>query len=412
MADGAGADHPEGPEDLADAECTVLHIDMDAFYASVEVRHDPGLRGHPVIVGGGGSRGVVLSATYEARTYGVHSAMPVSRARRLCPQALVVTPHFERYQQASSGIMAVFRDVTPRVQPLSLDEAFLDVSGTVRRLGSPAQIAALVKARIGEEQGLPCTVGVASTMFVAKLASTRGKPDGLLIIRPEEVVAFLHPLPVTALWGVGERTAETLVRLGLPTVADVAHTPVATLQRALGRQQGSHLAELAWGRDPRQVSGHAPEKSIGADETFSRDVDDPEVIRRELLRLADKVGRRLRQAGLQAQGDGARLRFADFTTITRSRTLREATDVGRELHTVVVGLYAALGLDRARIRLVGVRAEGLTAAGSTATQLSFDQPVRDRRDAELASDRAERRFGAGVVRPGSLVSPPGEDDLP
>jgi DNA polymerase-4 len=392
-----------------DAGCTVLHVDMDAFYASVEVLDRPELRGKPVIVGGG-TRGVVLSATYEARKHGVQSAMPSGRARRLCPQAIFVPPRFSRYAEASAGIMAVFRDVTPHVQPLSLDEAFLDVRGAAKRLGSPAQIAALVKARIGEEQGLPCTVGVAATMFLAKLASTQAKPDGLLVVPPAEVVGFLHPLPVTALWGVGERVAQTLDRLGLTTVGDIATTPLATLQRALGPALGSHLADLAWGRDVRTVSSHEPDKSIGADETFSHDVDDPEVVRRELLRLSDRVARRLRAAGWQARTVTLRVRFADFTTITRSRTLRTPTDVAQDLHATVCDLHANLRLERTRIRLVGVRAEGLVLTGSRATQLAFDQPLRDRRDAEVAADRASERFGSGAVRPASLVAPPAKPD--
>src|SRR6059058_887459 len=231
---------------------------MDAFYASVELRSRPELVGTPVIVGGLGSRSVVLSATYEARAFGVHSAMPMMRARRMCPQATVIQPSHGLYDEASRGVMEVFRSITPLVEPLSLDEAFLDVAGAQRRLGSPAEIAELLRARVVDEQGVTCSVGVAPTKFVAKLASARAKPDGLLVVPRDAVIAFLHPLPVGALWGVGERTEEVLTRLGLRTIGDIANTPATTLQRALGQAAGAHLSALSWGRDERLVVPHEP----------------------------------------------------------------------------------------------------------------------------------------------------------
>src|SRR3954471_7566846 len=226
---------------------------MDAFYASVSLLEHPELRGQPVIVGGSGSRGVGLSATYEARPCGAHAAMPMSRAARLCPDATVLPPDFDAYQDASRGVMAVFADVTPLVEPLSLDEAFLDVSGAVRRLGPPAQIGELIRNRVADEQRITCSVGVAATKFVAKLASSMAKPDGLIVVPPDAVVSFLHPLPVGSLWGVGDKTEETLHRLGLRTVGDIAHVPRDTLVRALGPAAGAHLHELSWGRDNRSV---------------------------------------------------------------------------------------------------------------------------------------------------------------
>lgn len=385
-----------------DTGCTVLHVDMDAFFASVSLLDRPDLRGRPVIVGGG-SRGVVLSATYEARALGVHSAMPMTRARRLAPQAVVVEPDHRAYSRVSAGVMEVFRAITPLVEPLSLDEAFLDVAGAVRRLGSPARIGELVRARVHDEQGITCSVGVASTKFVAKLASTRAKPDGLLVVPAAEVVAFLHPLPVGALWGVGERTEEQLTRLGLRTVGDLAAVPRATLERALGPAVGRHLADLAWGRDARAVVPHEPDRSIGAEETFGTDVDDPDVVRRELLRLAEKVAARLRRAGYRGRTVSIKVRFADFTTITRSRTLRDPTDVGQQVYATARALYEALGLQRARLRLVGVRVEGLVAADGAAEQLLLDAPERGWREAEQAVDRAAERFGRGAVRPATLV---------
>jgi DNA polymerase-4 len=394
---------PSGPPG-DDAGCTILHIDMDAFYASVELISRPELKGTPVIVGGG-SRSVVLSATYEARRFGVHSAMPMTRARRLCPQATVVEPSHGRYSRVSAGVMEIFRSVTPLVEPLSLDEAFLDVAGAVRRLGRPSEIGQLIRDRVADEQGITCSVGVATTKFVAKLASTRSKPDGMLVVPASGVVAFLHPLPVGALWGVGEKTEKELTRLGLHTVGDIAHTPRNTLVRALGPAAGSHLHALSWGRDERRVVAHEPDKSIGAEETFSRDVDDPDVVRRELLRLAERTAARLRTAGLAGRTVSVKIRFADFTTITRARTLPEPTDVAAVLYATARQLYEALGLDRARLRLVGIRVEGLVESEFAPHQLLLGERAQGRREVEQAADRAARRFGDGTVRPASLVDP-------
>jgi DNA polymerase-4 len=382
---------------------------MDAFFASVEVRRHPELAGTPVIVGGTGNRGVVTSATYEARRYGVHSAMPTTRALRLCPTATVLPGDLALYSQVSRSVMALFRSITPLVEPLSLDEAFLDVSGAGRRLGDAAAIGEYIRARVYDEQGITCSVGVAGTKFVAKLASTAAKPDGMLVVRPPEVIDFLHPLPVGALWGVGPKTEEILLRLGLRTVGDLAHVPARTLERALGPAAGGHLHALAWGRDPRRVVPDEPEKSTGAEETFGTDVDDPAVIHRELLRLSERTAARLRSAGHLARTVSIKVRFADFATITRSRTLDAPTDVGKELYDTARALFDALGLDRARIRLVGVRAERLVDEGSVAQQLQLGARERGRRDAELAADRAARRFGAGAVRPATLLGSRGAD---
>jgi DNA polymerase-4 len=299
--------------------------------------------------------------------------------------------------------MEIFRSVTPLVEPLSLDEAFLDVGGAVRRLGRPAEIGQLIRDRVADEQGITCSVGVASTKFVAKLASTRAKPDGMIVVPAADVVAFLHPLPVGALWGVGEKTELALTRLGLRTVGDIAHTPRSTLVRALGQATGSHLHALSWGRDERSVVPHEPDKSIGAEETFARDVDDPEVVLRELLRLSEKTAARLRSGGMAGRTVSLKVRFADFTTITRSRTLPEATDVAAVVYGTARGLFEALGLDRARLRLVGVRVEQLVRSETAPHQLLLGERSRGRREAEQAADRAALRFGSGAVRPASLV---------
>jgi DNA polymerase IV len=393
----------QGGQAPDDEGCSILHVDMDAFYALASLLSRPELKGTPVIIAGGGNRGVVLSATYEARAFGVHAAMPTARARRLCPQAAVVAPDYARYERISKAVMAVFASVTPMVEPLSLDEAFLDVSGARRRLGTPRQIAQGIRDTIADEQGITCSVGVATTKFIAKLASGLAKPDGLLVVPETEVVGFLHQLPVGALWGVGERTEEVLQRLGLRTVADIAHTPVDTLRRALGDNAGPALHALAWGRDSRAVMPPRRERSIGADETFSYDVDDPAYIHRELLKLSDRTAARVRAAGMVGRTISIKVRFSDFTTITRSKTLRDPTDVSRDIYATARALYDALGLQRARLRLVGVRMEGLMDSDQAPIQGLLDEREHGWRDADRAVDRASARFGAGAVRPASLV---------
>ncbi len=392
-------DSSEPPDDTG---CTVLHVDMDAFYASATLLSHPDLVGTPVIVGGG-NRGVVLSATYEARRFGVTSAMPMARARRLCPQATVLPPDHALYSAISAAVMETFRSVTPVIEPLSLDEAFLDVSGAMRLLGSPAVIGQHVRDTVHDEQGITCSVGVAPTKFVAKLASGLAKPDGMVVVPRDEVVPFVQQLPVGALWGVGERTEEALVRLGLRTVADIAHTPLATLVRGLGDATGHHLHELAWGRDPRPVEREQREKSIGSDQTFDYDIDDAAEIHRRLLALSERTAARMRAAGMTGRTVTLRVRFSDFTTITRSRTLREPTDSGRAIHEAAVGLFDALGLQRARIRLVGVRLEKLVEAAQAPIQGVIGEREHGWRDADRAVDRARSRFGSGSVRPASLI---------
>jgi DNA polymerase IV len=393
----------DGFQPADDTGCHILHVDMDAFYASVEIRDRPDLAGKPVIVGSPSGRSVVLSASYEARRFGVRSAMPATRAQRLCPQAVFIPPRRSLYSDVSKQVMAVFRSVTPLVEPLALDEAFLDVSGAERLLGSPAWIGAAIRRQVEAEQGLTCSVGVAPTKFVAKIASVRCKPDGLLVVPRDGVLDFLHPLPVSALWGVGQRTGEILDRLGLRTVGDISHAPLATLQHNLGAAVGSHLSALACGRDPRAVTPHTPDKSIGAEETFAADVSDPEMIRRELLRLSERTARALREAGFVARTVTVKLRLANFTTLTRSRTLAEPTDLARKIYATACALYEGSGLDRqARLRLVGVRATGLAPASAAATQLAFGDRPTGWREAEQAMDRIAERFGSGKVRPAEL----------
>ncbi len=376
---------------------------MDAFFASVSLLGHPDLVGTPVIIGGSGNRGVVLSATYEARRFGVASAMPMGRARRLCPTATVLPPDHAHYSTVSKAVMSTLRTITPVVEPLSVDEAFLDVSGSLRRLGSPSRIAASIRDTIADEQGITCSVGVAPSKFVAKLASNLAKPDGLVVVPVDEVVPFVQKLPVAALWGVGDKTEEVLLRLGLRTVADIAHTPLDTLRRGLGEAAGAHLHALAWGRDPRSVETVVAERSIGADSTFEVDVDDTDYIHKRLLALSDKVAARMRSAEVMGRTITLKVRFSDFTTITRSRTLRDHTDTSRVIYGAARELYDALGLQRARIRLVGVRVEKLVDVDRAPIQGLLDEPEHGWRDADLAVDRASARFGAGSVRPASLL---------
>ncbi|WBB75307.1 DNA polymerase IV [Micromonospora sp. WMMD1128] len=396
-----GGDPRFGP-DADDTGCPILHVDMDAFFASVEVRRRPELRGRPVVVGGVGPRGVVSSASYEARQFGVRSAMPIARARALCPGAVYLPPDFGAYSEASRAVMRIFRDVTPLVEPLSLDEAFLDVAGARRLFGPPAAIAALIRRRVAEEQRLTCSVGVGPSKFVAKLGSTRAKPDGLLVVPADQVLEFLHPLPVSALWGVGERSADALRRLGLRTVRDLAEAPPGLLRRAVGEASATHLHELAWGRDPRGVSPEQVEKSIGAEVTFDTDVTDPVEIRRALLALADKAGTRLRAAGQVGRTVSLKVRFADFRTVSRSRTLAVPTDTAREMFDTAWALWGVLA-PREPVRLVGVRMEGLAVAEETPQQLTLGAPERGWREAEAAADAAAARFGRSVIGPASLL---------
>ncbi|HEY7046156.1 MAG TPA: DNA polymerase IV [Jatrophihabitantaceae bacterium] len=404
---GRSADVPRaaGPTDGDDTGCSILHVDMDAFFASVEIRRRPELRGKPVIVGGS-TRGVVAAASYEARRFGVRSAMPMGQALRLCRHAVVLPPDRAAYSQVSGQVMAILRDVTPLVEPLSLDEAFLDVTGAQRLLGRPLEIARRIRARVADDLGLTCSVGVASTKFVAKLASARCKPDGLLLVPAADTLTFLHPLPVTVLWGVGARTAQPLHRLGVRTVGDLAGIPLDTLRRAVGVAVAEHLHALASGRDPRDVEPHEVEKSISADHTTAVDLTDEAEISRELLRLSGEVGQRLRERQWVARTVGIKIRFADFRTVTRVRTVADWVDSTATLHEIALDLYRSLNLDRPRIRLVGVKAEQFREAADTPRQLTLDDVAPAGGAVDEVADAAQARFGPTALRPATLVRGP------
>lgn len=410
-----------GPIDqgsVDDTGCHFLHVDMDAFFVSVEVRKNPELKGKPVIVGGSGGFGVVSTASYEARAYGVRSAMPMSQALRLCPKAIVIGGHHEEYGAASADVMAILREVTPLVQPLSLDEAFLDVSGAVRLLGTPRKIAELIRRRTADELALTCSVGIASKMFVSKIASTRCKPDGLLVVPARDTLRFLHPLPVSALWGVGPKATARLEALGLFTVGDVAAARPQTLYSNIGRTRAEHMMALAAGQDPRRVVPERIDKSISAENTFFRPLTDHSQIESELTRLAMKVASRLRGKQLQSKTVGLKLRVSDFTTYTRELTLERPTDVAAEMQPHIRKLWRDLErsvLSGRPVRLLGVRAGGLIDADSEPVQLTFEDTDNDAnpqqarwKGAERALDEVVARFGGGALRPASSLRRPGE----
>lgn len=388
---------------------SIMHVDMDAFFVSVELRTRPELRGKPVIVGYPAERSVVLSASYEARKFGVKSAMPMAIAARMCPSAVIIEPRHKLYYEVSAQLMAIFGSITEPVEPLSVDEAFLDVGGAIRRLGSPREIGGIIRRRVHEELGITASVGIAASKFVAKIASTRCKPDGLLLIGPDETVAYLHSLPVNALWGVGAKTGEVLARMGIRSVADVAATPPSVLKKLLGAS-GEHVYRLSWGIDPRAVTPVRLEKSIGAEETFAVDTADDALLHRELLRLSHRTAERLRSTGMVARTISLKLRYTDFSTITRSRTVHAPVDSAQLIYAVAVQLLESLGPRAMTVRLVGVRAEQLEEAAQTSLQLSFDRRDDNWRAAEQALDKVAAKFGSKSVLPARLMDPhtPGE----
>jgi DNA polymerase IV len=377
-----------------------LHVDLDAFYASVEVLKDPSLAGKPVVVGSSASRGVVMSASYEARRRGLHSAMPSVRARRLCPEAVFVPPDFDSYRAYSNRFREVLLAHTPAVEPLALDEAFLDVSGATMLFGEPSEIGARIRAMVTEELSLTASVGVARNKLVAKLASTRAKPDGLLHVPAGSTLEFLHPLPVDALWGVGGKTGETLRRLGIRTIGELARTPEAILDRVLGEGHARSLHLLANGEDGRGVVPFEAPKSVSHEETYATDLDDPQEIRRQLLALSHRVAERLRADGYRTRTVTVKFRLASFTTLTRSRTLPDATDLAADVYRTATELFEALPTARRRFRLLGVAATGLVPAG--AEQLAIARAGRWD-EAERALDRVHRRFGRTAAVPATLL---------
>ncbi|MBK5224258.1 MAG: DNA polymerase IV [Acidimicrobiia bacterium] len=389
----------------------MLHVDMDAFYVSVELLRRPELRGRPVVVGGDGARGVVAAASYEARAFGVFSAMSSVRARQLCPHAVFLAGDHALYSQVSARVMAIFREYTPLVEPLSLDEAFLDVSGVRRLHGSGATIAATIRTRVLHEEGLGCCVGVASSKFVAKLASKAAKPvaarsgtragRGVVVVEPGNEVVFVQRLPVGALWGVGPATLERLGRLGISTVAELAAVPLPHIVGAVGRASGTHLHQLAHAIDDRPVEPESTPKSVSHEETYANDVTSSTDLRREIVRQSDAVAGRLRRQGLAGRTVQLKVRFSDFRTISRSNTVSGGLDTGpaiaREAKALLDKVDVAGG-----VRLLGVAVTGLSEERSR--QLTFDDPGPDWSDASRAVDEIRDRFGDTAIGPAAAAT--------
>lgn len=388
-----------------DAGCNVLHVDMDAFFAAVELRERPELIGRPVIIGRRNGRGVVVSATYEARAFGVHSAMPMGRALRACPNAVVIEPTRGKYSAASSDVMGVLNDVSARVDVVSIDEAFLDVAGAARTFGSPVEVATHIRRRMADELALPCSVGVARVTMVAKIASTLAKPDGLLVVPVGDTIRFLHALPIGRLWGVGAKTVAMLASIGVYSVSDLAQLPPTRLAHAVGKGNATKLLALANGQELRPVAPRAAEKSIGSERTFDFDIraGDRRALDTALRAECETVAVRLRTARLTTKRVTVKIRAADFQTVERSHTLAAPTSSTQAVLTAARQLLdqAAEGIDA--IRLVGVRCDALAALASTGQQLTFDQSDTSTSLAEEVLDQVVARFGADALRRASVI---------
>ena len=387
-----------------DSAAPIIHVDMDAFFASVELLEHPELAGRPVIVGGRDGRGVVSAASYEARAFGVSSAMSMAEACRRCPQAVVLPVRHGLYSRVSAQVMSVLAEVTPVLEKVSIDEAFLDVTGARRRMGPPVTIGRWIRAEVRRRVGVPASVGIASTKFVAKLASSHAKPDGLLLIPAHATQDFLDVLPVGAMWGVGAKSEAALARWGITDVRALAAADTRTLTRILGPSAAHHLSALSHGIDPRPVSPGREEKSVGTESTFFDLVRDRDHARRVLLDQCHQCAARLRAGELRARVVVLKARGADFTTVTRSRTLADPTDLARDVWQTVESLFEALPTPPGGYRLLGVRCEGLSR-GDDGVQLLLDDDPR-RGAPERAADEVRRRWGAGAVAPASLLRPP------
>lgn len=389
---------------------SIIHLDMDAFYASVEQLDHPAYRGKPVVVGadprGGSGRGVVAACSYEARPFGIRSAMPISRAFRACPAAIFVRPRMSRYVEMSERIFDILRTYTDLMEPLSIDEAFLDVTASQRLFGPAAEIGRKMKARIRTELGLVASIGLAPNKFLAKVGSDLGKPDGFVVVAPGGERAFLDPLPISRLWGVGPKTEVRLREMGFQTIGQIARTSGEALEEALG-QAGRDLWELANGRDDRPVEPEQEAKSIGAEHTFAEDTADRALLRRTLLTLADRVGHRLRRDELLAGGVTLKFRDDRFHTLTRAVILDDPSDVGDELFRAAWGLLGRLDWKGRQVRLLGVTATRLQPAGqSAAGQLSlFGREPDMRRSLARTVDTIQQRFGSDAITRASLLDP-------
>jgi len=387
------------------SEKVIIHLDMDAFYPSVEVLDDPDLRGKPVVVGGGRERGVVSSASYEARKYGIHSAQPMATAMRLCPHAVFLRGRMSRYREISSRVFEVFQRFTPLVEKLSIDEAFLDVTGCERLFGPPVEIARKIKETVHREIGLTASAGVAPSKFVAKIASDFEKPDGLTVVPEEKVRQFLDPLPVSKMWGVGNVTREALEKLNIRTFRELSRMPVGMLERRFGKY-GIRMHELSTGVDEREVVPEHDTKSIGHEETFPEDIVDRDSVARELLFLADKVARRMRKDSLQGKTVTLKVKYGDFTSITRSSTLPAPTDDAGDIYRAVLTLLNKTEVGKRPVRLLGVSLSQLLDVRME-RQLSLfseDEAFSRKKKLNAALDSISEKFGDQIIGPGLLLN--------
>lgn len=382
----------------------IIHLDMDAFYPAVEVLDNPGLKGKPVIVGGGRERGVVSSASYEARKFGVHSAQPMATAMRLCPDGVFLPGRMSRYKEVSKQVFEIFFRFTPLVEPLSIDEAFLDVTGSIRLFGEPVEIAKKVKQVVVNETGLTVSAGVAPSKFVAKIASDMDKPDGLTVVPSDQVREFLDPLPIKKMWGVGKVTQEALSRLNVRTFEDLSRVPVGVLERRFGKH-GLKMHQLSMGIDEREVIPEHDAKSIGHEETFSQDILDKGAAKKELLSLANRVARRMRREQVIGRTITLKVKYSDFVQVTRSTTLSISTDDGPEIYSTVCRLLEKTEVGKRPVRLLGISLSQLTVLGSE-TQLGLfnhDGASKKRKELHTALDSLHEKFGEKSIRPGTLL---------
>ena len=382
----------------------IIHLDMDAFYAAVEVMDNPDLQGKPVIVGGSKERGVVSSASYEARTFGIHSAQPVATAMRLCPQGIFRPVRMWRYKEISQQIFEIFQRFSPLVEPLSLDEAFVDVTGSTRLFGPPEEIAKKIKQQVVAETGLTASAGVAPTKFIAKIASDIQKPDGLTIVPEGKVKEFLEPLPIEKLWGVGQRTRQTLAHLGVETIGDLGRVPPELLDRNLGKH-GLHLSLLAQGVDEREVETERQVKSIGHEETYKEDILNIAMARKVLLSLATRVAKRLRGHGFLGKNVTLKVKYHDFVQITRSVTLRKPTDDGRKIFQSCCDLLSKTEVSKRPVRLFGISLSQLDLADKERQLALFEQKMEagKRKRLNRALDTISDKYGDEAIVPGTLL---------
>ncbi len=384
---------------------SIIHLDMDAFYPAVEALDNPELKGKPVIVGGGRERGVVASASYEARKFGVHSAQPIAKAMRLCPKGIFLPVRMPRYKEVSQRIFEIFYRFTPLVEPLSIDEAFLDVTGSTRLFGHPVDIAKKIKQMVLKETGLTVSAGVAPSKFVAKIASDMDKPDGLTVVSPGRIREFLDPLHIKKMWGVGKVTQKALAGLNISTFKELSQMPVNVLEQKFG-EHGIKMHQLSMGIDEREVVPEHDVKSIGHEETFLHDIVDADEAKKELLSLANRVSRRMRRNSVIGRTITLKVKYNDFVQITRSRTLPKSTEDGREIYSIACSLLGKTEVGKRPVRLLGISLSQLSFIGPEGQLILFDQneTSKKRKDLNKALDSLYEKHGDKSIRPGTLFT--------